>query len=208
MGKYWNWSKESEEKQKIQFATGIRKMPRRHYPERIILNCEVCGKIFDVPPNRKSTAKYCSRECFNKSKKVILMGEKNPNWKGGKIIIKGYDYILNNGKYIRKHRLYFEKNLGRKLKDDEIIHHIDFDKKNHKITNLFLSNQKEHAKLHKSIEKIIHLLIKKGIITFDNKKKKYILKRGLETILSSGGVVVEPAQNCSQTTEATFDRWW
>jgi len=37
---------------------------------------------------------------------------------------------------------------------------------------------------------------------------KNIMKRGLETISSSDGVVVEPAQNCVQNTEATFDRWW
>lgn len=44
-------------------------------------------------------------------------------------------------------------------------------------------------------------------VNADYNGAKNIMKRGLETILSSNGAVVEPALNCSQTTEAPFERW-
>jgi len=60
----------------------------------------------------------------------------------------------NNGKTYAKfygrheHRVVAEQMLGRDLKPDEIVHHIDNDKRNNDPSNLQIMNQVEHARLH------------------------------------------------------------
>lgn len=39
---------------------------------RIKIQCQKCEKIFKVFPYRKKTAKYCSRRCFDLSKKGVF----------------------------------------------------------------------------------------------------------------------------------------
>ncbi len=77
--------------------------------------------------------------------------EKNANWKGGKYKDK-YGYIIvslgRKGKYRYEHRLIMEKYLGRKLKKNEIVHHLNGIRNDNRIENLFLcKNPGEHIKL-------------------------------------------------------------
>lgn len=60
----------------------------------------------------------------------------------------GYLIISVNGEYIREHRYVMEKYLGRKLKENEYVHHIDFDKTNNDINNLFLFETNSLHKLY------------------------------------------------------------
>ena len=89
--------------------------------------------------------------------KVLLAGKerksKSTNWKGGENInFKGYVLIYcpehpnhNAHGYILKHRFVMEKYLGRFLKKVEVVHHIDHNKQNNKISNLKLySSDVEH----------------------------------------------------------------
>lgn len=77
-------------------------------------------------------------------------------WNIEKIISKGdYNYALvpdhpnatRNG-YVLEHRVVMENHLGRLLNADEVVHHIDGNKKNNSIDNLQLFTREEHAKLH------------------------------------------------------------
>lgn len=78
------------------------------------------------------------------------IGTGNNNWKGGEIV-NGDGYILVKvyGKgYVMKHRLVMEKEIGRTLLPQEVVHHNDGNKQNNNIVNLTLfSSHSEHMKI-------------------------------------------------------------
>lgn len=47
-----------------------------------------------------------------------------------------------------QHRLVAEKMLGRKLREDEVVHHIDGDKRNNDPENLMVMTAAEHGRFH------------------------------------------------------------
>ncbi len=110
-------------------------------------------------------------------------GKNNPNWKGyrKKIFHKGYiliykpkHYRANKAGYVCEHITIMEKIKGRGLWPKEAIHHIDGDRSNNNIDNLFLTlNNSQHFKLHSSLQKVAYQLVKEGIIIFDPDKKEY-----------------------------------
>ena len=82
--------------------------------------------------------------------------ENHPQWKGGRFVGKkdGYirvrtEQIMDNGYalYMLEHRFVMEKHLGRKLKKDEIVHHIDGDRQNNNVENLEILSPSGHRVL-------------------------------------------------------------
>lgn len=92
---------------------------------------------------------------------IFKSHDTNPAWKGGRHIAgNGYVEIFmpnhpnaNVRKYVYEHQLVMERKIGRPLKKGEVVHHIDGDKTNNKISNLLLLTASEHAKLHAIINK-------------------------------------------------------
>ena len=130
--------------------------------------CKICGKSFYV---KRKTQKYCSKKCFgisNASKYWLgkkmpeRSGKKHHNWKNGKAKNGAYIIILmpshpfcNSHDYIMEHRLVMEKHLGRYLKPQERIHHINGIKDDNRISNLMLfPNQKAHFDFHRIHNKL------------------------------------------------------
>ncbi len=79
--------------------------------------------------------------------------ENHYNWKGGRCVnSRGYVMItLEGGKQKAEHILVMEKHLGRKLKRNEIVHHVDesFEaRSNNDISNLKLVTRSWHQKHH------------------------------------------------------------
>lgn len=84
-------------------------------------------------------------------------GEKNPNWKGGRTVTS-HGYVLvkkpdhpdaDTRGYIYEHRLVAEENLGRRLSEDEIVHHKNEDKQDNRWENLeVVQGNAEHYKEH------------------------------------------------------------
>lgn len=83
-------------------------------------------------------------------------------------------YPIINGK--KEYVIIIEKNIGRNLKKGEVIHHIDGNKKNSDIENLFLAkNNSEHTKAHRTLRECSYKLYKKSIIKFDKEKGIYYI---------------------------------
>lgn len=82
--------------------------------------------------------------------------EKNGKWKGGRIVDKdGYILIkmpnhlfCNNQGYVREHRFMMEKQIGRYLYQQEVVHHINGNKNDNHIDNLKLMNKNLHASIN------------------------------------------------------------
>lgn len=106
----------------------------------IIKKCINCGKEFYTTRNE-----CCSKKCVYEYKKK--------NYKHKIYLENGYEvrYIggYNKKGNVKNHRYIMERYLGRKLNENEIIHHKDGNKLNNDINNLEVMTRSEHSKLHR-----------------------------------------------------------
>lgn len=123
----------------------------------VINSCKTCGKKFYVPKCRKDLAQYCSYSCSAKSR----VGIKSNNWKGVKKTYQGYIVIYSpnhpfkkKDNYVKRANLIMEKKLGRYLRPEERVHHINGIKDDDRPENLkHFANESEHTKYHWVIKK-------------------------------------------------------
>jgi hypothetical protein len=111
------------------------------------------------PRVRKNISGGSRKTQFKPGARPDLRGKNNPNWKGGTCVkinkfrvpyrlVRSPDHPYAVNDYVFEHRLVVEKELGRLLKPDEIIHHIDGNTLNNNLSNLLLLTKSEHTTLH------------------------------------------------------------
>lgn len=83
-----------------------------------------------------------------------------PSYKGGRTKLSGSGHILEevfcscceHYHFAQQHRIVVEDHLGRKLIDDEVVHHINECKTDNRIENLQIVSRREHARIHNQLE--------------------------------------------------------
>ena len=87
---------------------------------------------------------------------------------------RGYRYIYkpdypgNKEGWIQEHKYVYETKTGKSIPRGYKLHHIDMDKQDNRIENLWLCTNKEHADAHNSINSLIKKLMERGIVGFSD----------------------------------------
>jgi len=110
----------------------------------------------------------------------VFIGDKHPNWKGGRVN-KGGGYKglwipshprADKKGYVYEHIIVMENSLGKPIEAGSVIHHINGDKKDNRMENLYLCIPSEHEKAHRSFEKLMKVLLDEGTTKFENGEYK------------------------------------
>ncbi len=147
--------------------------------------------------SKKSAKSRRGKPAWNKGVKLpeSQKGENHPSWKGGTFISSdgykmihcpGYANTASSSKwahYKKEHIVIVETALNRKLNPDEVVHHIDGDKLNNDLSNLFVTTKKAHHTLHYSLFDACRELIHAGLIVIDATKQKYVAHDKLRELL-------------------------
>lgn len=163
-------------------------------------SCDNCKSEFfknvngSYNPNSKSFCKTCiskygvaklagsvGYESKVKNKFIDRIGKVITGKEGYPEVYIGKDYPYRKGGYrtIREHIFVMECHLKRGLRRGEVVHHIDGDKRNNRLDNLYLTTTAEHNKLHAESESIVFELVKLGFVTFDREIGRYKLLKDI-----------------------------
>ena len=117
--------------------------------------CEGCGEEFRRPRRYPDALwadrKYCSQKCAHADQSRYMRGEDHPSWRGGRVVHdQGYVMVRVDGRYVMEHRLVMERELGRPLRRNETIHHINGDRSDNRLENLQLHSGR-HGKGSKRV---------------------------------------------------------
>uniref|UniRef100_A0A6M3JPK9 Putative homing endonuclease n=1 Tax=viral metagenome TaxID=1070528 RepID=A0A6M3JPK9_9ZZZZ len=138
----------------------------------IKVTCPDCGKVRDRIAYQIKAPTFTGRcaSCSGKQRGKEQRGMQHPNWKGGCSRTRGYKqvYIAPNSPFskmvpkgkgvVREHRLIMAKYLGRCLKTNEIVHHLNGIRDDNRIENLALTTRKQHE--HDTLQKHLKLRIR------------------------------------------------
>lgn len=102
------------------------------------LQCEQCGGNFHRHPYYVGTYKkaFCSSKCYGDFRRI------------GATDAKGYRVSSVNWKFVKEHRRVMAEHLGRELLPTEDVHHINGDKADNRIENLYIMNHRDHSLAH------------------------------------------------------------
>lgn len=172
----------------IQQSTHIRNKNGKSFKcnsKKIIhhFKCNNCNNEFTRPKNgkkRDSDVHFC-KDCpyyllaQKESTKLLIENTKirGKQDRGYKEVYVGENYPYRKTKWVREHIFVMETFIGSRIPKGMVVHHIDGDKQNNNIENLFLCNIADHNRCHAKIEKLVFDLYKKGKVGFDKDTLTY-----------------------------------
>lgn len=138
--------------------------------------CKIKNSGKGNPAKRKEVRRKISAATKGKSKS--FKDGKNLRRLGIKQSTNGYllEWDDSRQRYIPQHRLVVEKHLGRLLVDEEQVHHINGNKVDNSIENLWLcSTPGDHTRTHKQLETIAFQAYTLGLVEFDCQTGRYFI---------------------------------
>ena len=139
--------------QRIRCEMCWKKVHRNNKTKR---NCANCGNELEILPYvaKAKVHSFCNKECCNEWQR------REPNEgprKGRTVYGKGYAWVYDpdrpkNRRRIHEHTLIGEQTLGRRLKQGELVHHINMNKTDNRHCNLLICDQWYHRWLHHQME--------------------------------------------------------
>lgn len=118
--------------------------------------CQRCGKAYRMSPSQvrhRFGGRFCSKACEGDAR-IARPLQRTHNGRCARLDPDGYVLVYEpehpkagNGGWVREHRLIIERVLGRILKRDEHVHHINGRKADNRFENLIVMNANDHAAL-------------------------------------------------------------
>jgi|SRR3990167_15204 len=115
--------------------------------EKICINCSKKYKTY------KKAQRFCSHKCYRGKFHYAFKGRIGDSRGYIKIYMPEHPHAIH--RHVLEHRLVMEKYLGRYLKSDEIVHHINGTKDDNRIENLELMTRSEHNGHHSLGNKVM-----------------------------------------------------
>ncbi|WP_304683908.1 HNH endonuclease [Ileibacterium valens] len=149
---------------------------------KLSVTCDMCGKEIQRYPSQIKSHNFCSKTCLaafsskrknpDKYKELksysnigAVFKQNNSTWNKTRMTpevrskLRKKKLGTGEGKSYCKlfgqleHRVIAEQLLGRPLKSEEVVHHIDGDRRNNHPANLLVLTQSDHFKLHQLINR-------------------------------------------------------
>lgn len=110
--------------------------------------CDFCGDDF---LSYRITVRYCSRSCAGKATAKPKRGVENPRYNGGFSTWQGRTVITcRDGGVMLYSRALMAGHVGRLLKSDEIVHHVNGDPTDDCVENLQVLSRAQHIEIHRA----------------------------------------------------------
>lgn len=109
-----------------------------------VKSCPICGKEFYT-----TRQTCCSKECAREYRK---QHNTHKTYMENGYIVE-YHGGYNKKGNVKQHRRIMEEHLGRRLTEEEVVHHINGIKTDNQIENLMVMNKREHSTYHRRQEK-------------------------------------------------------
>lgn len=91
-----------------------------------------------------------------------------------------HDYLDSRGDKKRQylHIMVAEQKIGRKLNDNEVVHHINLDKEDNRPENLHICDNSTHRRIHQDLEHLAARLMQTGQVDFVPELEQYVYVGG------------------------------